>query len=163
MNEYSEKLLKTQKEWEKRAKSIKSPEELAEFAEELLEKADSYELCCYATTYMALAGSYLISNTLGITNWQASSAMWLFIKNWNFKDNKLGLKLLDYDLLLYPQYKNYFDKTITSKQFKELQKIAEKRLEDNTIEPHPDVKKHWESIIVGKVPFGFKIKDDGSD
>lgn len=163
MNEYSEKLLKTQKEWEKRAKSIKSPEELAEFAEELLEKACSYELCCYAAAYMALAGSYLIYNTLGITNWQASSAMWLFIKNWNFKNNKLGLKLLDYDLLLYPQYKNYFDKTITSEQFKELQKIAEKRLEDNTIKPHPDVKKHWESIIVGKVPFGFKIKDDGSD
>lgn len=82
--------------------------------------------------------------------------MWEFIQNWTKKNNKTGLKLIDYDDMLYPQYKHKFEKVISKETWEALQLEATKRLLE---ENHAcnEVKEHWKNIIKGIVPFGYKI------
>jgi hypothetical protein len=96
----------------------------------------------------------------GITGFQAGFVMWDFIRQWQYDRNETRLKIVDYDKMLYPQYDNEFEKTITSKQFEKMQEVAAKRLQGDMMFVHPGVAKHWQSIVDGVVPFGYKISDD---
>lgn len=97
----------------------------------------------------------------GITGFQAGAVMWEFIRNWNFKDNKCGLKIVDMDDMLYPQYREKFDNTITKRVMENLMKEAKSRLaginEDHPV--HPAVQAHWKRVAAGIPPFGYKVKD----
>ena len=95
----------------------------------------------------------------GITGFQASAIMWEFIKHWNYTDNKTGMKIVNYDDMLYPQYDFKFQKTITESIWKSIQDVAKNHLEENET-AHPNVIAHWKSIVNGKIPFGYKIVKD---
>ena len=84
--------------------------------------------------------------------------MWDFIKDWSFRGNKCGLKIVNYDDMLYPQYNHKFQKTISKDTFKALQKAAENNLKKGGY-ANPNVIKHWKSIVDGNVPFGYIIED----
>ena len=64
---------------------------------------------------------------------------------------------MNFDDMLYPQCDYKFDKTIDSYTFNTLQNEAKKLLEEDSA--HPLVMAHWQSIVDGAVPFGYKIKD----
>ena len=59
--------------------------------------------------------------------------------------------------MLYPQYEDKFEKTIRSNTWRALQEQAKKNLEDSE-HVHPAVIAHWESIVRGEVPFGYKVR-----
>ena len=84
--------------------------------------------------------------------------MWDFIQDWLYSNNKCGMRILDYDEMLYPQYEYKFDKTISEETFAELQKEAARRIEDGACYASPAVLQHWISITEGKVPFGYTVK-----
>jgi len=105
-------------------------------------------------------GNYL-AGEFGITGFQAGFVMWDFIRFWNHESNKCGMRLIDYDDMLYPQHDYKFEKTIDKRTFEALQKAAKERLKEAEKEPvHPKVAEHWQSIVDGKVPFGYSIKED---
>ena len=56
--------------------------------------------------------------------------MWQVIREWNFQNNKTGLKILDYDDLLYPQYKASFV-SISSKIWESVKKEAQNKINQN--------------------------------
>jgi hypothetical protein len=60
--------------------------------------------------------------------------------------------------MLYPQYDYKFEKTISTDTWHALQEEAKKNLVER--DPHPNVKAHWESIVEGKIPFGYVISDE---
>lgn len=93
----------------------------------------------------------------GITGFQAGFVMWDFVLQWQFKNNKSGLRILDFDKLLYPQYSDRFEKVIDPKQWEKLQELARNNLEDR--DACDEVREHWASIVDGKVPFGFRVKE----
>lgn len=105
-----------------------------------------------------LAVAWYLADEFGITGFQAGFVMWDFIKDWLYDGNECGLSLVDYDLMLYPQYDDRFQKTIKPDTFEALQRKAKKLLADRE-SAHPEVIKHWESIAAGKVPFGYAIKE----
>ena len=107
----------------------------------------------------ALATTWYMANKMGITGFQAGFIMWDFIRGWRYQSNECGLKIVDYDDMLYPQYDYKFEKTIENSTWIALQEQAKKNLEDSDY-VHPDVIAHWESIIRGEVPFGYKVKED---
>jgi hypothetical protein len=82
--------------------------------------------------------------------------MWDFVLDWQYRNNKCGLRMLNFDDMLYPQYDYKFAKTISAEQFEKIKEQAKENLEKNE-HAHPDVIKHWQSIVDGKVPFGFTI------
>ena len=115
--------------------------------------------------------------------------MWDFIRNWQYRDNECGLKIVDYDLMLYPQCEHKFtEKTIGKWQLEALQKKAQKELDriQETVEIYNRsqakgmekfineegkdwvdtdfcnirVLNHWRSIVDGIVPFGYRVEND---
>lgn len=146
-----------QEKWYKEAKEI-NIEELPEFIRKLTENySHDYGTICHAVTAGALASAWAINNspTGGITGFQASIIMWQFIKKWmHYKDEPM--RLIKYQEMLYPQY-DYKFKTISEDTWKWIQNEAEKSLK-NKENVHPNVKKHWQSIVDGKVPFGYKVE-----
>ena len=140
-------------------KEIKDLDDLMEFLKYVKENCNyGYGVAPRSIAQAALATALYLSNEFGITGFQAGFVMFDFIRDWNFSNNKCGLKIIDYDDMLYPQYYDKFEKTISRETFEELQKEAEENLK-NTEYAHPNVVAHWESIVEGKVPFGYKIKD----
>lgn len=150
-----------QNEWYKRAKSMKL-EDFPEFFREMTEDyIHDYGTVCHAMAAVGLAAMFAFNNSEGacggVTGFQAGCVMWEVIRYMNYENNKCGLRLLDMDDLLYPQYEHKFT-AISKDTWDAVKKEAQKRLLERGA-AHPDVVAHWESIVNGKVPFGLRIED----
>lgn len=155
--------MRPQDDWFKKAKAVETIDDMVALAKELFDETQhDYGTVCHACGALALAGAWYGAKKEGITGFQAGFVMWDFIRQWNYETNKCGLKIIDYDNMLYPQYEDKFEKVISKRQWESIQKAAKERLEENTdfSYVHPEVKKHWQSIVDGVVPFGFKVKDE---
>ena len=142
---------------------IKSIDDLPEVCHKILDGyfhtystiVDAIGACCIAAAWAADR-----SEQGGITGFQAGSVMWYFIRNFMYQDNKVGLRIMNYDDMLYPQYEYKYEKVMPQHIFESLQKAAKENLEslDSKDHPvHPEVVAHWQSIVNGKLPFGYKI------
>src|SRR5574344_459186 len=81
--------------------------------------------------------------------------------NYKYVGNQIGIKITNYDDLLYPDFKKEFEnKTINKNLFEILQQKAKFLLENAPKNTASNVKKHWKTIIDGKPPYGFKIIDN---
>lgn len=121
-----------------------------------------YGTICHAVAACAIAAAWAANSAPsgGITGFQAGFVMWDFIKQWSFSDNECGLKIMDYDNMLYPQYEYRFEKTISPETWKKLQEKAKERLLMDRHTAHPLVVEHWERIADGNVPFGYVVKEE---
>lgn len=153
--------VRLQKEWYERAKSMK-PDKFPEFFREMTEDyIHDYGTVCHAMAAVGLAAMFAFNNSEGarggITGFQAGCVMWEVIRHMNYENNKCGLRLLDMDDLLYPQYEHKFT-AISKDTWDAVKKEAQKRLLERGA-VHPYVVAHWGSIVNGKVPFGLRIED----
>lgn len=124
-----------------------------------------YGTICHALTAGGIATMWAMNEHKqgGITGFQAGAIMWEFLLHWNYGSNKTGLKIVDYDNFLYPQYADKFAKTITKSTWEAIKKEALIKLDD--IEnggslPAESVYNHWVSIVNDEIPFGYKIKNE---
>lgn len=144
---------------EKERKDIKSFDDLVNFLQKVKDNCNTgYGTAPRAIAQAALATAWYLASDFGITGFQAGFVMWDFIRGWNYRSNKCGLKIVDYDTMLYPQYDYRFEKIISKDTFEALKKEAEENLKDSA-HAHPNVINHWKSIVDGNVPFGYIIKD----
>ena len=155
-----------EKEWFEQARKQKL-ETLPEFMNHILnDYCHSYGTICHAISACALAAAWAAgsSDQGGITGFQSGFVMWDFVRQWAYRNNKTSLRIIDYDKMLYPQYKDYFEgRTISQSTWETLQNEAKRRLNeiDSGEESAADsVIAHWKSILNGTVPFGYKIKND---
>lgn len=148
-------------ELQEKRKNIKSFEDLTAFLKDVEEHYNcGYGEAPRAMAQASLAVAWYLARKFGITGFQAGFVMWDFIRDWEFRCNQCGLKIVDYDNMLYPQYDYKFEKTITPDTWYALQTAAKKNLEDHLENPaHPRVQEHWQSIVDGKVPFGYTVKE----
>lgn len=133
---------------------------IADFIRETMDgRNQTYSSVVTSIAACAIAAAYAADNTPqgGITGFQAGGVMWQFIHGWNHMGNKTGMRLVDFDNMLYPQYKEDFDKVIPTRVWEGLQKEAK-----NNLVRFPDspCKTHWQGIVDGNVPFGYKVKSD---
>lgn len=145
---------------EKERKDIKSFDDLVAFLQRVKDTCNTgYGTAPRSIAQAALATAWYLASDFGITGFQAGCVMWDFIRDWQYSDNECGMKILNYDDMLYPQSNYKFNKTISSDTFKALQEKAKKRLKDSDY-AHPVVIDHWKSIVDGNVPFGYVVKDN---
>ena len=145
---------------EKERKDIKSFDDLVNFLQRVKDNCNTgYGAAPRAIAQAALATAWYLASDFGITGFQAGFVMWDFIRDWQYLDNKCGMKLVNYDDMLFPQYDYKFDKTISKDTLEALQKEARKLLEERDY-IHPDVRQHWIAIASGGVPFGYDVKED---
>ena len=120
-----------------------------------------YGTICHAVAACALAAAWAANNESGaqggITGFQAGFVMWDFIRQWNYPTNKSGMRILNFDDMLFPQHDYRFEKMIDETVWEKLQEEAKNNLADKEY-AHPAVIAHWQSIVDGKVPFGYAVK-----
>ena len=146
---------------EKERENIKTFDDLVSFLERVKNTCNTgYGTAPRAIAQAALATAWYLASDFGITGFQAGCTMWDFIRDWEFPCNECGMKIVDYDNMLYPQYAYKFEKTISKDTFETLQKTAKKKLEECNEYTHPDVIAHWKSIVDGNVPFGYVVRND---
>jgi hypothetical protein len=149
------------KEWYERAKKVSTIAELTAFATEMREDYQhDYGTICHAITATAIAAMWAVERSPqgGITGFQASCIMWGLIDHWNVFD-KGPKRMVCYRNMLYPQYADKFDKLISQETWEYLQEEAAKEIK----EAHPQINvaspvyQHWQSIVAGQVPFGYRV------
>lgn len=152
--------------WFKQAKE-QTLETLPDFINHVMnDYYHDYGTVCHAISACAIAAAYAADNSDsgGITGFQAGCIMWDFIHQWMYSGNKCGMRIVDYDNMLYPQYGYKYEKTISSGTWQSIQKEAKKNLDDYhsgvdhcVAQPVLD---HWQSIVDGEIPFGYTISDE---
>lgn len=147
-------------ELREKRKNIKSFEDLTAFLKDVEENYNTdYGGAPRAIAQASLAVAWRLADVFGITGFQAGCTMWDFVRDWCYSGNKTGMRIMDYDDMLYPQYAYKFERTIPTWVWDEMQKEARERLKDGH-GAHPDVRAHWQSIVDGVVPFGYKVSDE---
>lgn len=147
-----------EEDWYKRAKAM-NMSGLMPFVREMVNDYEhDYGTSVHAVAASAVAAAWATCGKVGLSGFQASIVMWYFIKNWIKTTNETGLRLIDYDDMLYPQYEEKFEKTISPENWEALQKKAKELLAS---ERHAclSVIEHWKKIAGGEVPFGYVVKD----
>ena len=133
--------MKVHEKWYKESKEI-NMDTLPEFLRALTEDyGHDYGTICHAIAAGSIATARAMDG--GITGFQASAIMWQFIREWNYSNNKTGLKIVDYDNFLYPQYAERHGKTISSSTWAALQKEARLNIEKAKIK----YKEYLESLV----------------
>jgi hypothetical protein len=147
------------KEWMVEAKEM-TVEKLPEFVRKLTEDyRHDYGTICHAIAAAAVAAAWAVerSPTGGISGFQAGCVMWEIIRGWGaFGGPDSPLRIQNLDDLLYPQYRDKFT-SISKEVWLRLKAKAAENLEG----PHgtDNVRAHWQSIVDGRVPFGFSVSD----
>jgi hypothetical protein len=116
--------------WKKEASKV-TIDTLADFLKSVTgDYAHDYGTICHAVAVSAVAAAKAVdkSDQGGITGFQAGAIMWEFVRQWNYSGNKTGLKLIDYDNFLYPQYEEKFQKTLTPSVWAGIQNEASSRV-----------------------------------
>ena len=148
----------TPTEEEMREADVPWPEttdELVEYIDGLTEREHDYATCVYAMSMAAVAAFYYVAKKLGVTGFQASMADMDVLRRTRHIEH--GFYLREYEDLLYPQYADKFEKTITLDTWRDLQEAAQKRL-DEPASAATRVREHWQGIVDGNVPHGFVIE-----
>lgn len=127
--------MKIHEEWYREAADM-TMEGLPEFLRHLLnDYQHDYGTICHALSAGALATAWAMNRSPGanIAGFQAGFVMWGFIRQWRYPHNCCGLRLLDMDNLLYPQYKDEF-RTISKDTWEKVQKEAAERIAESNRE-----------------------------
>lgn len=137
----------TEKEmYESKVPWFETMEELETYIEGLCDQTHDYGTCCYAVSMAAVATFQYMAQYFGITGFQAGYAdMDILRRTRNMKN---GFRILDYDNLLYPQYKDRFPTwdSLIDEHIEHLAKAAQEKL-DKFEHAHPDVKAYWKKLI----------------
>lgn len=148
------------KEWMEETKDI-TMEKLPEFLRKLTEDYNhDYGTICHAISAAAIAAARSVdrSDQGGITGFQAGCIMWGFIREWMYPNNKLGLRIQDYDNLLYPQYeKSFTTLELTADQHQKLVETAKQNLLSDR-SAADTVIAYWEKLSKGYLPDGISVE-----
>lgn len=140
----------------KKASQVKTKEELNALLDEITEYKHDYGTIIYGIM-AAMKASFRVVNESpngGITGFQAGCLGWECVHEFMMIGSPA--RILDYNNLLFPQYKSKFDKVISQETWDNLVSKAKTNLIENKT-AHPNVIAHWKSCADGILPFGFTI------
>jgi hypothetical protein len=159
IDESTEEFKKIKKDWEKEA-TEQTLDTIPEFINKLMNNYEHDYGTIIHATWAAMSGTFYAcdnSEQGGFSGFQAGFLGWKAVRKFLY-DDEVGMKLLGYKDLIYPQQEYVFT-TIPKSIFEKAQEVAKKEIEENGHTMHKEVKDHMEKIIAGKAPFGLKISE----
>ena len=136
-----------------------TPETIGKFITDVMTMDDiDYATVVDCIAACAIAGAAAANNHKngGITGFQAGYVMWQFIRNYMYEHNKCGLRMIDWDKMLYHQDESSFDKVIPQNVFERLQNQAKEEIQIKWLSEKQ--KQHLQNIIDDIPPFGYSIE-----
>jgi hypothetical protein len=148
--------------WRQEAAAM-TVEKLPEFLRKLREDyVHDYGTICHAIAAAGIAAMKSVNRSPqgGITGFQAGCIMWGVIVGWMTHYEGHPLVLHDFHDMLYPQQQDKFT-TISQDTWDWLQKQAAGKMNGAEGLVADGVVAHWQSIVDGKVPFGYTVRAEG--
>lgn len=147
--------------WYEKAREVKLSE-LSDFIGSIINGYDhDYGTIVHAIAACGMAAMWAANKEPGacggITGFQASCVDLQILKHMRGLDGPF--RIVDFSKMLFPQYKQNFKNVLPKETWNWLQKEAFEKLRIQQ-DSHPNVIAHWESIVDGKVPFGWKVEKD---
>lgn len=129
--------------------SIYSEKELLDFINKMIVCGNSYQTAPYSMALSAYAVFNYVAQKLQVTEYQAEFADLEFIKRTRGMED--GFVIIDYENLLYPQYKDEFNKysfnNLLKRNLPHLKERAKELLKKDSGFAHENVIKHWKMIV----------------
>lgn len=153
-------------EWFEKAKQVRTIEQFNELYEYLFngDIQHTYDSAVHATSALAIAGGWLGSATEGITGFMAAHVKFDFLRQWDNIGKSVGLKVINYDDLLCPQYVEKFPlKVIKKNVWLALQRACKEKLEVDGRCACYKVRQYWGDICNGIIPSSLVVVDDYTD
>ncbi len=124
-----------------------------------------HDTVCYAAVAGITATLWAMDSGLqgGIIEHESIAITEELLRYWWYPHNKCGLEIIDFDKMIYPQYRDRYEKTISKYIWDKIQREASnkiKQAEDGEIDPDNYVVQHWVDIVNNKVPFGYRVIED---
>lgn len=143
----------------KKASAVRNQKDLSALIREITSYDHDYGTIVYGCMAAMEAAFNVVNRSPqgGITGFQASCLGWECIRK--FMSIEPPCRLQDFNNLLYPQYADRFEKTISDEIWKDIQAKAQEKLDKEKRHAHPDVVAHWKKIVAGEIPFGFQINN----
>ena len=156
--ETSDEFKEIEKGWYKEVDTLTTQAKFNRFVKKL---TSGYEHD-FGTSLRALA--CIVNATIrfyggGLTNMQASYLMWQIIRTTFGKKDKLGLKLIEFEWLLYPQLLYRFDTIINDETHQKLIELAKEKIVANP-KASEEVIEHWKKIMTGWLPDFVKLEKE---
>lgn len=138
-------------------KELNSTSEMQDVADEVIRKFSSdYGSGPRAVAAFITKVANLFCREMSFTGFQAGFIPLDFLLLFTFPKNKCGIKVLDYDNLLYPQLLEKFT-TISKETWDSVVKQARINLKEKPYAAD-EVRRYWDYIARGKIPDGIRIK-----
>lgn len=139
-------------QWYKDAKKV-TRDTLPDFVAHVMDDyLHDYGTYVHAVAACAIATAWACGREL--SGFQASIVGLEFLLHWTYSDNKCGIRVIDWDDMLWPQYRDRFRNVIPRDAWKALKEEAENKSHGTL---HPKVKAHLDAIAAGIVPFGYEV------
>lgn len=135
--------------------------ELPDFLDELSKLPANYNTAVYTVAAAGVAASWAMNDVVGLSGFQAGCVMWEYMEFWI--GVKAPARLVRYENMLYPQYKNEFDKTFSAETWTWLKQEAKKGVDEwmkGNDSVSPRVLNHWLRIVSGEKPFGYITEEE---
>lgn len=151
--------------WFTRAREVKNLDDLNTLMKEMMAYEHDYGTIVHACVAAALGATWCMDKSPqgGLTGFQAGFIGSHFMGKWLHIEGPW--KRTEFKNMLFPQYEDNFEKTLSPETFEWLQTEAKKNLaeldsKDTDEERKVELKKHWTNIAEGIPPFGYTVKED---
>lgn len=151
---------------EKAWHGVDTPDVLRSFALELASQTESAKgrddasgIAADAASALAVASACMFAKMFSMTAYQKSRVMWNIVDALTDAEHDCGLKMVNYNHMLYPQYEDEFSGILPRQVWEALRtKAAETLSAKGDGELCEEVRSHLQSIADGKVPFGHSVR-----
>lgn len=156
-------------EWFEKASQVRTIEQFKELYDYLFNGniCHTYDSAAHATSALAIAGGHLGSSTEGITGFQASYVKFDFLRQWDNIGKCVGLQVIDYDDLCFPQYVKKFPlKRIKKDMWLAVQRACKEKLESLDVNGNRacyKVRQYWGDVCSGIIPSSVVVVEETTD
>ena len=150
LNEQSKEFQEIKKQWLDEVKTIDSKNKLDRFVRKVMQGYE-HDYGTYVWALSVCTKAFVRYYGSAMTGMQASFLMWQIIRDTFGKKDKLGLKLVEYEWVLFPQYIERFKTEFDEETHTKAIELAKQYLVEYK-DASDDVKKHWEKIASGWLP-----------
>ncbi len=133
----------------------KTEQELFDFIHELTtEYVNDYGTCVHMCVALMKAMFNYFDELEGMTGFQVGCMKWEVLQEIFGVNDEIGMKLLRYENMLYPQYDKEFSKIIIDEQQRnKIIQLAKKELREADVDfIHPNVLMRWQQLAAGILP-----------
>lgn len=158
LEEQSKEFKEIKEQWLEEVKTINSKNKLDRFVKKVMQGYE-HDYGTYVWALSVCTKAFIRYYGSAMTGLQASFLMWQIIRDTFGKQDKIGLQLVEYESVLFPQTLNRLEITFDDEMHQKVMELAKQYLVEHK-DANEKVREHWEKVASGWLPESVKLKEN---